>query len=433
MKKDRIVVRPAGPLRGILDIPGDKSISHRSIMMGSLARGRTLVENFLSSADCLSTAALFRSMGVRIRIHGRRVLVEGAGLNGLKAPRAVLDAGNSGTTARILLGLLSAQAFTSRLTGDRYLRRRPMRRVVEPLSRMGAVITGGKDDDHLPLTLRPATLKGITYRSPVSSAQVKSAILMAGLFAMGTTKVVEPVPSRDHTERMFRLFGLPLRQRGRTVSLKGPVGPFRARRILVPGDISSASFFLVAGLITPGARLLLRNVGINPTRTGILDVLKRMGARISILRRRGSKGAEPMADLLVEYSRLKGVTVGGALVPRMIDEFPVLAVAATQAEGLTLVKDAGELRVKESDRIASMEVNLRRMGAEITATKDGWIIQGPNRLKGGVFDSFGDHRIAMSLAVAGLVADSPVTVLDTKNVATSFPTFEKLLKRITRT
>lgn len=432
MSRNRMVVTAPRALRGIVQVPGDKSVSHRSLMLGSLAHGRTVVENFLDGADCLSTAAIFRSMGVAIRVRGTRVTVEGRGLNGLRAPKRPLDAGNSGTTARILLGLLSAQSFTSRLTGDRYLRRRPMRRVTEPLARMGAVITGGKDDDHLPLTIHPSTLRGITHRSAVASAQVKSALLMAGLWAHGTTRVIEPVVSRDHTERMFRLFGIPLKVQGTRVELRGPVAPFRGRRILVPGDISSAAFFLVAGLIVPDARLVLRNVGVNPTRTGLLDVLKTMGADVKARLRKVTNGSEPVADLEVRSSRLRGVTVGGSLVPRMIDEFPVLAVAATQAIGRTVVRDAAELRVKESDRIAAMEVNLRRMGAEITATKDGWIIEGPSRLQGGVFDSFGDHRIAMSLAVAALVADGPVTILDTRNVATSFPSFEKLLNRIRR-
>jgi 3-phosphoshikimate 1-carboxyvinyltransferase len=253
---------------------------------------------------------------------------------------------------------------------------------------------------------------------------------MAGLYARGTTRISEPVVSRDHTERMFRLFGIPLRVTGRTVSLEGPVRDFRGRRLLVPGDISSAAFFLVAGLIVPGAHLLLRNVGINPTRTGLLDVLKAMGARVRVRRRTVPPGSEPVADLAVEHSRLRGVVAGGAVVPRMIDEFPILAVAATQAEGVTVVKDAAELRVKESDRIASMEANLRRMGADITATKDGWIVRGPSHLKGGVYDSFGDHRVAMSMAVAALVADGPVTILDTRNVATSFPNFSRLLRKM---
>jgi len=432
MPGERLVVHAPRTLGGTIEIPGDKSVSHRSVMMGSLAYGRTVVENFLNGADCLSTAAIFRSLGVRIRGRGTRLVIEGRGLNGLKPSKRLLNAGNSGTTARILLGLLAAQPFTSRLSGDRYLRRRPMGRVTEPLSRMGAVITGGKDDGRLPLTLRPSSLRGITHRSPVASAQVKSSLLMAGLYAEGVTRVIEPSVSRDHTERMFRLFGLPLRVAGRTVSLRGPVKPFRGRRILVPGDISSAAFFLVAGLITPGARLTLRNVGINPTRTGLLDVLKRMGGRILIRKKRVPPGSEPVADLVVEHSRLSGLTIGGDDVPRMIDEFPILAVAATQVQGTTLVRNAAELRVKESDRIATMEINLRRMGADITALKDGWVIQGPTPLRGGVLDSFGDHRVAMSLAVAGLVADGPVTVLDTKNVATSFPTFEKLLKRIAK-
>jgi 3-phosphoshikimate 1-carboxyvinyltransferase len=427
-----MIVHPVRRLLGSILVPGDKSISHRAVMLGSLAHGVTTVSHFLDSADCISTRRIFESLGARISGRGDRLVIRGCGLNGLRPSSSTLDAGNSGTTARILLGLLAAQPFSSRLTGDRYLRKRPMRRVVDPLMRMGAQIMGKNDSERLPLTVHPSSLRGIRHRSAVASAQVKSALLMAGLYAEGETSLEEPTVSRDHTERMFRLFGIPLRRKGTRVVLRGPVEPFRGRALRVPGDISSASFFLVAALIVPGSRVRLKNVGVNPTRTGLLQVLRKMGGRIRVIARKVPVGAEPVADLIVEHSQLKGVTVGGDLVPRMIDEFPVLAVAACCAEGITVVKDAAELRVKESDRIESISVNLRRMGAEITPTKDGWIVRGPCRLRGGIYDSFGDHRIAMSLAVAGLVADAPVTILDTQNIATSYPGFETSLKSLIR-
>jgi len=428
MKK--LVVRPVQKLRGTLEVPGDKSISHRAVMLGSLAKGRTVVGNFLDSADCVSTANIFRAMGVRVLKRTGKLILQGRGLHSLKAPKGPLDAGNSGTSARILLGLLSGQSFACRLTGEKYLRRRPMTRVVTPLVQMGARITGAKGPDLLPLTLHGTPLKGTRYRLPVASAQVKSALLMAGLFADGRTTVIEPTPTRDHTERMFSVFGIPWSRKGKRVSVRGPIRPYRGRTLRVPGDISSAAFFLVAGSIVPGSRLLLRNVGVNPTRTGILEVLKRMGARIKVRPKKGKKGGEPTADLLVEGSSLKALKVGGDIVPRMIDEFPIFAVAATQAKGTTVVKGAEDLKVKESDRIGMMAKTLSRMGAKVRATRDGWVIQGPTPLRGVKLDSGGDHRVAMSLAVAGLVAKGPTTILDTENIDTSFPGFERMLKKI---
>ena len=425
-----LTVHPTHYLKGTVAVPGDKSISHRSIMLGSLAYGTTQVDHFLTSADCLSTIGIFKNMGVQIRQAGEKVTIVGRGLNSLKPPHRVLDAGNSGTTARIILGLLAGQPFTSRLTGDKYLRKRPMRRVVEPLGRMGARITGPANNELLPLKIESRKLKGISYSLPVASAQVKSALLMAGLFAEGKTTVLEPTPTRDHTERMFSSFSIPYTKRGKSISLKGPVRPFHGRKITVPGDISSAAFFIVAGLITPGSRLLLKNVGLNPTRTGILEALADMGAEIRLLSHKSGKGEEPVGDILVSSSTLKGVQVGGEIVPRMIDEFPVFAVAATQAHGRTVVRDAGEMKVKESDRIVMMAVTLRKMGAKIEPTHDGWVIHGPTPLKGCRVSSGGDHRIAMSLAVAGLIAKGPTTILDTENINTSFPGFEELLRKI---
>jgi 3-phosphoshikimate 1-carboxyvinyltransferase len=350
----------------------------------------------------------------------------------LRAPKKTLDAGNSGTTSRILLGLLAAQPFACRLTGDKYLRKRPMRRVTEPLSKMGALFEGPEGGSFLPLTVTGAPLKGLNYQMPVASAQVKSSLLMAGLYARGRTVVTEPMATRDHTERMFAAFGIPLAHKGNTVTLRGPVQPFRSRKIHVPGDISSAAFFIVAALIVPGSRLVIRKVGVNPTRTGLLDVLKRMGARIRVQQHLVGKGEEPVADLIVESSDLRGVEVGGNVIPRMIDEFPILAVAATFADGRTVVRDAEDLRVKESDRILTAAQGLSRLGANIQTKKDGWIIQGGVALKGAAVSSHGDHRIAMSLAVAALRAKGPTTVLDTENIGTSFPTFEKLLGRVVR-
>ncbi|HVM31937.1 MAG TPA: 3-phosphoshikimate 1-carboxyvinyltransferase [bacterium] len=430
MKK--LIVSPAQALHGTVEVPGDKSVSHRSIMMGALASGETQVQNFLASADCLSTLEIFKKMGVKIRRQGDRLWIQGRGLNGLTAPKGLLNAGNSGTTARILMGLLSGQAFTSRLTGDKYLRRRPMKRVVAPLALMGARISGSPNADRLPLTISPRKLKGITYDLPIASAQVKSAILMAGLFAEGVTRVTEPALSRDHTERMFQAFGIPLKRRGLTVIQQGPAKPFKGRSLLVPGDISSAAFFIVAALIVPGSKLLLKNVGMNPSRTGLIDVLLKMGARIKVFRRPGAPGAEPAADLLVQTSALKGVVVEGALVPRMIDEFPILAVAATQAKGLTVVRNAEDLKVKESDRILMMALTLQKMGADIEAQPDGWVIKGGTPLSGARLSSGGDHRVAMSLAVAALIAKGPTTILDTENINTSFPNFEKLLKSVAK-
>ena len=425
-------VSPASSVKGAIRVPGDKSVSHRSIMMGSLATGKTRVSNFLASADCLSTARIFKSMGVRIRRKGSDVVIVGRGLRGLTAPKGVLDAGNSGTTSRILLGLLAGQPFACRLDGDKYLRRRPMRRVTGPVRLMGAVFRGRGDASYLPIEVKGGSLRGITYRLPVASAQVKSALLLAGLYAKGATTVIEPMATRDHTERMFSMFGIPYKKKGLRVTVKGPVKPFEGRRVTVPGDISSAAFFIVAALITPSSRLVLKGVGVNPTRTGLLDVLRRMGARIRVARKKAARGGEPLADLVVESSRLKGVTVGGADVPRMIDEFPVLAVAASQAHGVTRVLDAGDLRVKESDRIEAVTAFLVKMGADIRSTRDGWVIRGPRRLKGAAVDSHGDHRIAMSAAVAGLVASGPTVIRDTENIDTSFPGFERLLRKVVK-
>ncbi len=422
-------VKPVKGLRGEITVPGDKSISHRSIMLGSLAEGTTRVSGFLMGEDNLSTWKAFEAMGVTIRGLGDgRLEIEGRGLNGLVEPGDVLDCGNSGTTMRLMAGLLAGQAFFSVLTGDKYLRRRPMKRVVKPLTAMGARIWGRDNDERAPLAIRGGGLVPITYASPVASAQVKSAVLLAGLSVEGTTTVTEPHLSRDHSERMLACFGADIRPFAGGVSLTGRPR-LLARDIHVPGDISSAAFFLVAGLVTPGAELLVRNVGVNPTRSGIVDILRAMGGHLEILDEREQSG-EPVADILVRHSRLKGIEIGGELVPRAIDEFPAVSVAAALAEGETIIRDAEELRVKETDRIAAMVSELGKLGAKVEARPDGMRIEGVEKLGGGAVTSHGDHRIAMSLAVAALAARSEVMIEDTACTETSFPGFWDLLEKI---
>jgi len=409
-------------------VPGDKSISHRSIMMGAIAQGVTTVRGFLRGEDNLATMAAFRAMGVSIEDDGTTISITGQGLNGLCEPSDVIDCGNSGTSIRLLTGLLSGQAFFSVLTGDQYLRKRPMRRVIEPLTNMGARISGREKGALAPLAIDGAALRACGYESPVASAQVKSAIMLAALYADGETSVREPSLSRDHSERMFRLFGASIDTFHNGVTVRGGV-ELQAQDIVVPGDISSAAFFIVAALITPGSELMIRDVGVNPTRTGILDILADMGADIEITNEREQSG-EPVADLLVRHSQLKGVDINGDVVPRAIDEFPAICIAAACAEGVTTLRDARELRVKETDRIAAMAKNLRKLGVEVAECEDGMDIVGTEQLKGGKCDSYGDHRIAMSMAVAGLVADGGMRINDVECVATSFPGFFKLLKHI---
>lgn len=422
-------IRPAAGLRGELTVPGDKSISHRSIMFGSLGEGTTLVSGFLQGEDNYSTLKAFQSMGVAIEdLGGGRLRIEGVGLRGLTEPSDVLDCGNSGTTMRLMTGLLSGQDFFSVLTGDQYLRKRPMRRVVGPLTEMGARIDGRDAGERAPLAIRGGSLHGIAYASPVASAQVKSALLLAGLYAEGETTVREPHLSRDHSERMLRAFGANLSTFEGGVTLT-PGERLVGREVIVPGDISSAAFYLVAGLITPNSELLIRNVGINPTRSGIIDILQEMGGRIELIDSRDVCG-EPVADLLVKSSSLHGIDIGGAVVPRAIDEFPVVSVAAALAEGQTTIRDAHELRVKETDRIAAMATALSVLGADVEPKEDGMVINGVESLTGGEVASQGDHRIAMSLAVAANRADGEVTITDTECTETSFPGFWDLLQQI---
>ncbi|ARU62712.1 3-phosphoshikimate 1-carboxyvinyltransferase [Tumebacillus avium] len=425
-----MVIQPAGRVQGEVKVPGDKSISHRAVMFGALADGVTQVRGFLPGADCLSTVDCFRKMGVEVEMLSETELrVKGAGLDGLQEPSDILDVGNSGTTARLMLGILAGQNFHSTVTGDASIRRRPMGRVTGPLREMGAVIDGREDGRLAPLSVRGGGLRGINYDSPVGSAQVKSAVLLAGLYAEGMTGVKEPEQSRDHTERMLRAFGVPVTEQDGYITVQGG-SRLTAAEIEVPGDISSAAFLLVAAAILPGSDLIIRGVGINPTRTGIIDVLREMGAQIECLNERIS-GDEPIADLHVKAGELKGVTVRGNLIPRLIDEIPVLAVAATQAEGVTEIRDAKELKVKESNRIATTAAELRKFGAQVEELEDGLRITGRTKLQGGaVVETYHDHRIAMAMAVAALAADGAATIRDWESVDVSFPGFAQLVQNI---
>jgi 3-phosphoshikimate 1-carboxyvinyltransferase len=414
-------VSPASRVSGHVRVPGDKSISHRTLMLGGIAEGRTEVSGFLASADCLATLEAFRAMGVQVERRGETSLtVHGRGLHGLVAPTGILDMGNAGTAIRLSMGLLSGQRFESTLTGDASLRSRPMERVAKPLRLMGADIatTDGKP----PVTVRPvAQLTGIDYALPVASAQVKSAILLAGLYADGITIVTEPAPTRDHTERMLRGFGVAIETSGARIRLAGRQ-KLTGTRIDVPGDISSAAFFLVAGCLAGVDEFVVENVGVNPTRTGVIDILKLMGADIH-LHARPSQGGEPVADIEVRRSALRGIQVPESLVPLAIDELPVLFVAAAAASGETVFTGAAELRVKESDRLAVMAEGLTRIGVPNELAPDGIRIRGGGRFKGGEIDSHGDHRIAMSFAIASLHSDGAILVRDVENVGTSFPGF----------
>lgn len=419
-------INPCAPLRGEITVPGDKSISHRAVMLGALASGTTHITGFLMGEDCLSTIDCFRKMGVSIDVSDKEVVVEGVGLHGLTAPKSELYTGNSGTTTRLLSGILAGQSFTSTMNGDASIQKRPMGRVMKPLREMGASIEG-RDDNFCPLTMHPSELHGIEYRLPVASAQLKSAILLAGLYAEGQTTVIEPAPSRNHTERMFRALGVEIETNGNVITLEPPED-LHAVDIAVPADISSAAFFLVAGAIVPGSELTIRNVGINPTRTGILDVLRSMGADITESNFRDD--AEPVCDLTVRHSRLHGTEIGGAIIPRLIDELPVIAVAAAFAEGETVIRDAQELKVKESNRIAAMVAELTKAGVDVEETDDGMIVRGGVKPHGAVFETYKDHRIAMSLAVLGLAAEGASRIDEPEVVAISYPDFFATLEKL---
>jgi 3-phosphoshikimate 1-carboxyvinyltransferase len=411
------------PLKGEITIPGDKSISHRAVMFGALSKGTTEVTNFLQGADCLSTIDCFRRLGVEIENATDKILVHGKGLHGLKKSDSILDVGNSGTTTRLISGILAGQNFETILNGDDSIQSRPMKRIMEPLKLMGADITSIYGNNCAPLRITGSSLKGIHYTSQVASAQVKSCILLAGLYADGTTSVTEPTVSRNHTEVMLRGFGANISCQGKTASIL-PTPELFGQKIEVPGDISSAAYFIAAGLIVPGSEILVKNVGVNPTRDGLIHVCKAMGADITLLNKR-ENGGEPVADILVRHSSLKSTTIQGAIIPTLIDELPMIAVMACFAKGTTIIKDAAELKVKESDRISVMVDNLSRMGAHITATEDGMIIEGGYPLHGAEIDSHLDHRIAMSFAVAALASEGETTIKDADCVKISYPDFYK--------
>ena len=420
----------SNPLRGDLTVPGDKSISHRSIMLGSLARGTTTVTGFLQGADCLSSIACFRQMGIEIENDQNTVKIHGKGLHGLSRPTDTLDTGNSGTTTRLMSGILAAQPFDCTINGDASIQSRPMNRIITPLSMMGAHIQSVNNNGCAPLHIIGGPLKGIAYTSPVASAQVKSAVLLAGLYAQGETSVTEPFLSRDHTERMLRACGADITCQGTTARIH-PARELYACDIHIPGDISSAAYFIAAGLIVPGSEIRLHHVGINPTRDGILKVCRDMGADI-VLDNEKELGSEPAADIIVRSSKLHGTTIGGSIIPTLIDELPIIAILACFAEGTTIIKDAQELKVKESNRIDIMVENLKAMGADITATEDGMIIHGGRPLHGAAIATHRDHRVAMSFAVAGLASDG-VTRLDHGGcVDISYPGFFEDLKKLAR-
>ncbi|MDP4153428.1 MAG: 3-phosphoshikimate 1-carboxyvinyltransferase [Bacillota bacterium] len=420
-----MIIHEASSVRGTLTVPGDKSISHRAVMLGAIADGTTHIKGFLNGEDCMSTISCFHKLGVKINIDGTDVVVEGVGLNGLKPSSDALDIGNSGTTARILTGILAGQPFDSIIDGDDSIRRRPMGRVIVPLSELGANIksSGGK----CPLHISASSLHGGEIVIPVASAQLKSAVLMAGLYASGKTTVTEPAKSRDHTELMLKAFGADIQSDGASVTVSHSAG-LKAIDINVPGDISSAAFFIVAALILPDSEVTIKNVGINETRTGIIDALREMGADITYSNINGD--VEPSADITVRHSELHGITIGGDIIPRMIDEVPIFAVAALFANGETVIRDAGELKVKESDRIAAIVNEFCKCGADIKKTDDGMIIRGGKKLKASDFDSYKDHRMAMSEAVLSLTLPGESSIKDAEAVSISYPGFYNDLNSI---
>ena len=416
-KKDR--------LRGQITVPGDKSVSHRSILIGSIAEGLTEVTNFLPGADCLASIDCMRRLGIDIREEGGRVLVRGKGLHGLTAPKSDLDAKNSGTTTRLLSGILAAQDFSSRIIGDASLSSRPMKRIMTPLKEMGADILSENGSGCAPLIIKGRPLKGISYHSPVASAQVKSCLLLAGLYADGQTIVYEPSLSRDHTERMLRLYGGDVRTLSDGGIALTPGRRLEGQRVTVPGDISSAAYFLAAGLLLPDSEILIRNVGLNPTRDGMIEVIRAMGGKLEILSD-ASTDTEPASDILVRSSELMGCEIGGALIPRLIDELPMIALMAAFAQGDTIIRDAAELRVKETDRIALVTENLTRMGADVEARDDGMIIHGGKPLHGALIETKKDHRMAMAFSIAGLLTGD-MEIADASCVDVSYPNFYETL------
>ncbi len=414
-------------LKGEVNIPGDKSISHRCIMFGSIAKGITEVSNFLQGADCLATINCFRKMGIEIENQNDKIIVHGKGLHGLDAPIEILDVGNSGTTTRLISGILVGQPFESKLSGDASLNSRPMKRIMEPLTRMGGHISSVLRNGCAPLYISPGNLHGIHYDSAVASAQVKSSILLAGLYADGETSVTEPSLSRNHTELMLKEFGADIRSLHDLTGTKAtafirPCEELYGQKVLVPGDISSAAYFIAAGLLVPDSEILIKNTGINATRAGILKVCEDMGADITLVNER-TEGGEAIADILVRTSELHGTTISGDIIPTLIDEIPIIAVMAAASQGTTIIKDAAELKVKETNRIETVVDNLKAMGCDIIATDDGMIIHGGNPLHGATIHTLLDHRIAMAFSIAALIADGTTKILDSKCVDVSYPTF----------
>lgn len=426
-----LTITPAKSLQGEIPLPGDKSISHRAIILTSIARGISVIKGWQKGKDCLATLSILKMMGIEVREEKDKLIIKGRGLTGLKEPTDILNCENSGTTMRLLAGLLSAQGFYSVLSGDSSLRRRPMRRVISPLERMGAKISGRKDGQFPPLTIIGSNLKGIDYSLPIASAQVKSCLLLAGLYARGTTSITEPYRSRDHTERMLKFLGVKLEINHLTVKVEGGASLI-GREIYVPGDISAAAFFIGGGAIIKNSQVKILNMGLNPTRRGFIDVLLQMGADIRVHNLR-EKCGEEIGDIEIKGgATLKGILIRGEMIPRVIDEIPILAVVACFARGKTVIKDAAELRVKETDRIKAITMELRKMGAQIEEKKDGIIIEGTGELKGCQCQSYKDHRIAMALVIAGLAARGKTEIVAPECIETSFPGFEDILRKVVR-
>lgn len=424
-----LVLEKVNRLKGNISVPGDKSISHRSLILGSIAQGETRIYNFLDSLDCLKTLECMQALGAEIDLgKDNFIKIKGKGLYGLQEAKGILDVGNSGTTIRLLTGLLGGQSFYSVLSGDDSIRRRPMKRVIEPLRLMGADIWGRKDGQFAPLSIRGNKLNPLHYTLPVASAQVKTALLLAGLYTAGETVVKEPLPTRDHTERMLEIMQADIKISLLEIKVMGGK-ELKGTDIFVPGDISSAAYFIAAASILKDSQIIIKQVGINPTRTGIIEILKKMGAKINILNYR-IKSNEPRADLMIEYSKLKGVEIKKGNVPFLIDELPLIAVMATQAQGKTVVSGAKELRVKETDRIKAIVSELKKMAVDIEEKEDGFIVEGPCKLKGAVCESYNDHRIAMSLAVAALLAEGKTVIKNSECIDISFPEFEKILQKM---
>ncbi|MFH1287612.1 MAG: 3-phosphoshikimate 1-carboxyvinyltransferase [bacterium] len=428
---EQLQINPTKSLKGIIELPGDKSISHRAVIISSLANGVSEIENFLEGEDCLRTLNNLQKLGVKIEKKDKKIFIYGSGLFGLKEANDILDVGNSGTTIRLLCGLLSGQNFYSVLTGDESIKKRPMDRVINPLTQMGARIFGRINNSYAPLAVAGGKLRPISYLMPTASAQVKSAILLAGLLTEGETEVIEKVPSRNHTELMLKHFGAKIKTEGLKIKITGS-SPLQANKIKIPGDISSAAFFIVGASILEGSDIVIRNVGINFTRGAIIDILKMMGADIQILENKTEYGGEETADIRVKGSPLKGVTIEGDIIPRIIDEIPILAIAGLFAEGETIIRGAGELRIKETDRIKALSVELQKSGAEIEELPDGMIIRGNRDINGTAFESYNDHRMAMSLAIMGLRAKGKTVIKNTSCIKTSFPDFEKTLNNLVK-